>query len=356
MVTNGFHRSAAIAFGILATMLIVPNLVVAVRSSPSRVATVTGQRPPETPGSVLYETACASCHGKKAQGGTGPALAGHTEEQVVRQVRAPVGKMPMFSPQIVSDHGLGALVELIEGLETREGAEVGGHAHDANLLSKQEVSQIQHALILRSLEQRREGAASHAAEEVLDLLSGNHLVAMTMVLEDIQSNQVGPAQEALTNMAANAPLTTDLTAEDLLLTLVLNSLRDHNVDRARHWLGHIEDSDHDHVVEISAALNADAMEAAIELVERALPEPDAEEHNDDADAHVDDEEAHSDPEMDMDDEDAHVDEDAEVDDSDAHVDEDTEADDSDAHVDDADAHTDPELPEHDDGDAAPHGH
>lgn len=330
MATKRFHRWSTIIFGTLVMMLVVPNIVVAARASPTRVATVTGEPPLEAPGSVLYETACASCHGKRAQGGAGPALAGHTEEQIVRQVRAPVGEMPMFSPRNVSSYGLDALVEMIEGLEATEGAGADGHAHDANLLSKQEVSQIQHALILRSIEGSDARAASHAAEEVLDLLSGNHLVAMTDVLEDIQSNRLGPAQEALTNMAADGSLTVDLAPEDLLLTLVVNALRDEDSPRATHWLGHIEDSDHDHVAEISAALMADDIEAAIELVERALPEVD---EHDDEDAHtgeVDDEDAFMDPEMDMDGEEAHVDDE------------------------DAEEHAEPELPDHDDGDAAPH--
>ena len=326
---------SAIRWRTLFGMLIVASMVFAACSSPARVATVTGEPVPEALGSVLYETACASCHGKRAQGGAGPALAGHTEEQIVRQVRAPVGEMPMFSPRFVSSYGLDDLVEIIEGLEATEG---GGHAHDANLLSKQEVSQIQHALILRSIEEGDESAASHAAEEVLDLLSGNHLVAMTKVLEDIQSNRFGPAEEALTNMAADAPLTTHLADEDLLLTLVLNSLRAEDVGSTTHWLGHIEDSDHDHIAEIFAALSADDIEAAIELVERALPEAEdhgADAHTDDADAHTDD--AEMDPEMDMDGEGAHTD-------------------DADAHTDDADAHTEPEPSDHDDGDAAPHDH
>ncbi|MBT8467750.1 MAG: cytochrome c, partial [Deltaproteobacteria bacterium] len=120
MVTKGFQRWSAIIFGSLVMMILVPNIVVAARPSRVNVATVTGEPAPAPTGSVVYESACASCHGNRAQGGAGPALAGHTEEQIVRQVRAPVGEMPMFSPRDVSSYGLEALVEMIEGLDAIE--------------------------------------------------------------------------------------------------------------------------------------------------------------------------------------------------------------------------------------------
>ncbi len=47
---------------------------------------------------------CSACHGPVGEGGVGPALAGHTEDQLFRQVRVPKGDiMPPFSVEVLSD-------------------------------------------------------------------------------------------------------------------------------------------------------------------------------------------------------------------------------------------------------------
>lgn len=47
---------------------------------------------------------CAACHGNSGEGGIGPALVGHSEEQVFLQVRTPKGDvMPPFPTSVLSD-------------------------------------------------------------------------------------------------------------------------------------------------------------------------------------------------------------------------------------------------------------
>lgn len=47
---------------------------------------------------------CAACHGANGEGGVGPALPGHTEDQILRQVRTPKGDvMPPFPSGVLSD-------------------------------------------------------------------------------------------------------------------------------------------------------------------------------------------------------------------------------------------------------------
>lgn len=47
---------------------------------------------------------CSACHGQDGEGGVGPALAGHTEDQLFRQVRTPKGDvMPPFPTEVLSD-------------------------------------------------------------------------------------------------------------------------------------------------------------------------------------------------------------------------------------------------------------
>ena len=51
-------------------------------------------------GHQLFVTkGCAACHGQNAKGSViAPALGGHSGNQVRRQVRAPLGLMPVFPP------------------------------------------------------------------------------------------------------------------------------------------------------------------------------------------------------------------------------------------------------------------
>lgn len=72
----------------------------------------------EPPGLVIFrEVGCSACHGANGEGGVGPPLAGHTLEQVFRQVRAPKGDiMPPFSADVLSDEDVRAIHAWIETL------------------------------------------------------------------------------------------------------------------------------------------------------------------------------------------------------------------------------------------------
>jgi hypothetical protein len=76
-------------------------------------------------GEVVFNTkGCAACHGEDAEGGVGPALAGHTEAQVRAQVRTPVGAMPASDSSVISEEELNHLVGFIVSL-----GEGDGHVH-----------------------------------------------------------------------------------------------------------------------------------------------------------------------------------------------------------------------------------
>ncbi|MEE9325312.1 MAG: cytochrome c, partial [Dehalococcoidia bacterium] len=69
-------------------------------------------------GRELYlSVGCAACHGQNAEGSSiGPALPGHTEEQVKSQVRNPIKNMPAFSQAQIDDEGLDAIAAYITSL------------------------------------------------------------------------------------------------------------------------------------------------------------------------------------------------------------------------------------------------
>jgi mono/diheme cytochrome c family protein len=81
---------------------------------------------PSTPHQNFLDAGCASCHGRNGEGGVGTALPGHTEDQVRNQVRRPIGAMPAFTTDQVSDAQLTEIVDYVLALE----GDGGGHAHD----------------------------------------------------------------------------------------------------------------------------------------------------------------------------------------------------------------------------------
>ena len=108
---------------------------------------------------------CAGCHGQNGEGGVGPALAGHTEEQVFRQVRNPKGDiMPAFSEDVLSDEDVKNIAAWIDSLgdemvmEHDEG--------DAPELSMTEQGHLR--LILDSLGAQNQRDAVHHAQHLVD--------------------------------------------------------------------------------------------------------------------------------------------------------------------------------------------
>ena len=79
---------------------------------------------------LFISAGCAACHGQDGEGTSiAPALAGHNEEQVRRQVRAPVGVMPAFSAIQIGDTDLEKIAHFVESLAPgdahQEPAEMG---------------------------------------------------------------------------------------------------------------------------------------------------------------------------------------------------------------------------------------
>lgn len=91
--------------------------------------TASDDAPANSPEGAYQAAGCSSCHGQDGEGGVGPALAGHTDAQVEKQVRDPVGDMPAFGSEKLSDQQLALIVTYIEGLEG-EGHQPGGERSD----------------------------------------------------------------------------------------------------------------------------------------------------------------------------------------------------------------------------------
>lgn len=194
---------------------------------------------PSDPGFEIYARRCASCHGDRAQGGSGPALVGHTVEQFMRQVRAPVGDMPMFEPDEFSDEAVAALIDYLDSLPAPVDAH-GGHEHGVGLLAKQEVSQIVHTLALDAIDRSDVANAAHWLGEGTQDLSGTHLAAMQGGLAQLQNGDVRSARVAIARMVTDDASTRGWEPHELLLWLAMDSAERGDAAQVSHYLGHLE--------------------------------------------------------------------------------------------------------------------
>lgn len=160
--------------------------VAACSSSPT--ATPTPTATPEdhvAAGERLFrEKGCATCHGQNAEGtGVAPALPGHTEEQVLRQVRNPMGRMPAFSTSQISDEELEQIADYIVSLGPGDGHD-GGHMEPVDMGHNQ-VMEMHHWMALEAMQVGNVAEADHHIGHINDLTGDvDHLRLMEELLVD----------------------------------------------------------------------------------------------------------------------------------------------------------------------------
>ena len=290
-------------------------------------------------GQILYaEKGCAACHGADGEGTElAPAMAGHSETQVLRQVRAPVGIMPPFSPEAISDDELTKIAEYVTSLG-------GGHMHEMAPSGGDENIQ-HHWMALSAMEDGTVAEAEHHLSHIIELTEGPHRDQMNIALTALRAGDIHDAEHAVENMLAGVAQA-DLTFDTMHLKMALSALTIDQASEATHHLEHaLTAADHDTeqaIEAIQALIAADDHETADhelrELLGDEAPAGDAHDegedaHTDDADAHAEGEDAHTD------DADAHAeDEDAHTDDADAHAEDEDAPAEGEEHVDDGHAH------------------
>lgn len=180
---------------------------------------------------------CAACHGQNGEGSAiAPALAGHTEAQVKRQVRSPRFQMPAFSEDQVSDEELDAIVHYIASLESE------GHAH-AEVENAQlgVVVEMHHWMALEALKADVLEDAVHHVEHIIELLDdGEHQDRMKVIREDLQVSNIHDAEHEIEEMLAGkaAP---DLTLAQLHLRQALVTLAVEAAADAKHHVEHFQE-------------------------------------------------------------------------------------------------------------------
>ena len=185
---------------------------------------------------LMVAKGCAACHGQNGEGSAiAPSLAGHSEAQVIRQVRSPRFQMPSFSEDQVSDEELDTIAHYIASLESE------GHAH-AEVESAQlsVVVEMHHWMALEALKADVIEDAIHHVEHIIELLDeGEHQDRMNIIREDLQVSNIHDAEHEIEEMLAGkaAP---DLTLAQLHLRQALVALAVEGLADARHHVEHFQ--------------------------------------------------------------------------------------------------------------------
>ena len=127
---------------------------------------------------LFVDKGCAACHGQNAGGSSfAPPLAGHSAAVVKRQIRAPLGIMPVFPPNKISNEEMEAITTFIDGLEGER-----QHGHSDAPTGPDELA-LHHWMALFSIEAGDPGEGSHHLGHIVDLTEGEHLAQMKKAIE-----------------------------------------------------------------------------------------------------------------------------------------------------------------------------
>lgn len=201
--------------------------------------TATPEPPTPTPvevsaaddGFALYvEAGCVACHGDNAEGGIGPALAGHTREQVFAQVRNPQGAMPAFSEDQVSDDDLEKIAAYIVSL----GPPAEAHVHMDYEATGPETGHL--LLAFRALKSDNQLDAIHHLQHVLDITDDEGRERFEAILADLEAGNLHDVEHAIEQLLLEEQA--ELTLVQLHLQLALDSLAVEDVDDAAHHIQH----------------------------------------------------------------------------------------------------------------------
>ena len=191
---------------------------------------------PAEDGRILFsEKGCSACHGQDAKGtDIAPALPGHSGAIVKRQVRAPIGMMPVFPPDKISNVELDAIAAYVESIP-------GGHAHRPAGGVGQDVAQ-HHWMTLFALAEEDVVEAGHHVQHIIDLVAGDHRARMRHVLAALEQGDLHDAEHTVEGMLAGTAQP-DLTTGVMHLQMALSSLRVDKRDDAIHHMGHFAQVD-----------------------------------------------------------------------------------------------------------------
>ncbi|MDA1216405.1 MAG: cytochrome c [Chloroflexi bacterium] len=223
----------------LAAVIALPliGLALAVFSSPTPTPTPTSTPLPVADADehqLFITNGCAACHGQNGDGSPiAPALAGHSEATVERQVRTPRLQMPSFTVDQISDEELELIADYIASLEGE-----GNEHHEGMELTA--ALEMHHWMALDAIEVGEPDEAIHHVQHIIDLLeAGDHHDRMEAVLEALQAGDVHDPEHEIEEMLAGTA-SPDLSLRDLHLQQAMAAIATDEVPDALHHVLHAQ--------------------------------------------------------------------------------------------------------------------
>ena len=190
---------------------------------------------PEHAHALFASKGCAACHGQDGEGSAiAPALAGHSQQMVKRQVRNPRFQMPAFSKEQISDEELEAIAQYIANLEGDD------HAHPETIDLATAVA-LHHWMALESLKAGDQADAIHHVRHIIDLLEeGEDQHRMEAILDSLLAGETHDPEHEIEEMLAGTAIP-DLTLTQLHLQQALVALAVEDVADTQHHVAHFQD-------------------------------------------------------------------------------------------------------------------
>jgi mono/diheme cytochrome c family protein len=182
-------------------------------------------------GEALYVQYCAACHGQNAEGtAVAIALPGHTEQQVVRQVRRPMGKMPAFAASQISDKDLELIARFITSLPAVE--------KHAEPLALEDAMVLHHWMTILALKAGGTKNALHHIDHILEMkLEHEHEEGMREARELLVAGKMHDAEHEFEEMLAGKA-DPGLAMPKLHLKLGLGDMAVKSFNDAKHHMEH----------------------------------------------------------------------------------------------------------------------
>ena len=214
---------------------------------------------------LFVNKGCAACHGQNAEGSAfAPPLAGHSAAVVKRQIRAPLGIMPVFPPDKVSNEEMETITTFIDGLEGER-----QHMHSEAPSGPDELA-LHHWMALFSIEAGDPKEGAHHLGHIVDLTEGEHLALMKKAIGLLEEGDVHEGSHIVEEMLAGLE-EVGLDDSGMHLTLALSSARVGDKDASLHHLEHFLDSTsgerHEAAEKIESLLRADTVHDAVDRLE-----------------------------------------------------------------------------------------
>lgn len=191
---------------------------------------------------VFVANNCTACHGQNAQGtDIAPALAGHSEFAVRRQVRAPVGIMIVFDPDAIPEADLEALIAYITSLEMSDDMAMGGdHAHEQGGVAAGDILFAHHWMLWLGLESDKLDEALHQAVHINERVEGIHLAKMQEVFNALSEGDMDTARAIVEPMITDVGDFND-DINTVILQMLYLAVTNGDAESALHFANHYAD-------------------------------------------------------------------------------------------------------------------